>query len=80
MTIKEYRTPIIVHLGGWGRNWGDRAIQYSMQEPFKRVGYHIYSQDYQGLTLDNANRFPSDIYKALIVGGGGAIFHRPQDG
>lgn len=75
---------IIWHLGGWSNNYGDRALQVATAHIVKdRTG-----EDLQFIYVDNQKTFFSDYLiekmnaeaDMLLIGGGGFIFHRPQDG
>lgn len=75
--MTEYK---VTHLGGWSRNWGDRVIQKSMSQMFKRRGIKLFQENYQGVHYQEEDaKFYNNKRDALIVGGGGAIFNRPRD-
>ncbi len=73
----------IWHLGGWNRNYGDFVLQASIKENLMKnsdIPLNFVPIDYQ-----NTHFFPELINRMneeadlLLVGGGGAIFNRPED-
>ena len=76
---------IIWHCGGWSNNYGDRALQIATTKIMRDrapVGTEL-----RFVYVDNQNTYfsPQVIAKMnaeadmLLLGGGGFIFHRPQD-
>jgi len=74
---------VVWHLGGWSNNWGDRALQVGTSQMLKDV----YDGDLQFVYVDNQKTYFSenliekmnDEADLLLIGGGGYIFHRPED-
>lgn len=73
----------ICHVGAWGGNYGDSVIQASIKENLSKISPFKLNFDYLNcqrteFNLDLIERInkSADI---LIIGGGGLIFHRPQD-
>ena len=71
----------ILHVGAWGRNYGDLAIQRAMVE---QLGSH---RPTDGLTIDHVDIQTTDFdgydfspYDLLIVGGGGLLWDKPELG
>ncbi len=71
--------PTICHLGAWGKNWGDRAIQYALQNAVGRDEYEWWSNDIQGATWDLTGTPMVNHHAALLlVGGGGLLWDKPE--
>lgn len=71
----------IAHVGAWGRNYGDRAIQYAMRTGLERAAGEPFAWHYLDI---QATRFDRDLVSELnatcdmlIVGGGGLLWQRP---
>lgn len=69
--------PTICHLGAWGKNWGDRAIQYALQDAVGREEYGWLNLDIQGPRLDEhyVKYAGPDL---LVIGGGGLLWDKPE--
>lgn len=73
----------IAHVGGWGRNFGDLALQAGQM----RVLREDTSETLEFLPIHcQETVFHADLIEAinetcdlLLLGGGGMIFHRPED-
>jgi len=71
------------HLGGWGNNYGDRVLQVATSQIVK----DRYNGDLQFVYVDNQKTYWSEALinklnseaDLLLIGGGGFIFHRPED-
>ena len=73
----------IWHIGAWNRNIGDWSLMYSMhrmlnEQAQEAIHFHLIDSQrtyfHQGL-VDQMNE-EADL---VLVGGGGLIFHRPED-
>jgi hypothetical protein len=69
----------LLHLGAWGRNYGDRAIQWAMREAIGAdcsvVPFDC--QRTQWTTVQQAEAVNRD-YDAILVGGGGLLWDKPE--
>ncbi len=73
----------IYHLGGWHRNYGDFALQVgemqmlqaASDEPLEFVPINCQTTRFHRDLIDMINE-DGDL---LLVGGGGMVFHRPED-
>lgn len=80
MTVKT-----IWHVGGWSSNYGDRALQIATTKIMRDRA--PAGTELRFVYVDNQNTYfsPQMIAKLnaeadmLLLGGGGFIFHRPQD-
>lgn len=74
-------TRSILHIGAWGRNWGDHAIRYCMvrdlTEAFneKNIEPDWHYADIQETDFDGFDFSPYDL---VIVGGGGLLWDKPE--
>ncbi len=68
--------PVICHLGAWGRNWGDRAIQYALQNAVGREDYEWWNWNIQ----EHQWHGGSLTHDLLIIGGGGLLWDKPELG
>ncbi len=71
----------IYHVGAWGRNLGDRAIQMAMQHNLKRAEGEInwVPIDCQGGPMTDAwVNSVNDQADMVIVGGGGLLWNKPE--
>lgn len=75
----------IYHVGAWGRNHGDRAIQVAMQDLITSVAArelnevaHIYPIDIQSGPFTQHIEEVRDKADLLIVGGGGLLWDKPE--
>lgn len=74
---------VVYHLGGWGNNFGDRVLQVAtsqiVQEACDEELHFVYVDNqktyWSPCLIDKMNK-EADL---LLVGGGGFIFHRPED-
>ena len=66
--------PTICHLGAWGKNWGDRAIQYALQNAVGREEYEWQSEDIQSNPWVHYHE-ASDL---ILIGGGGLLWDKPE--
>lgn len=69
-----------LHLGAWGRNWGDRVIQWAMLQQFTRFDVELHQMDIQKTTFfgrKHANEI-NGHYDFVIVGGGGLFWEKPE--
>jgi len=69
----------LLHVGAWGRNYGDRAIQWAMREA---IGSDVTvtafdCQRTQWTTVPQAEAVNRD-YDAIVVGGGGLLWDKPE--
>lgn len=70
----------VLHLGAWGRNWGDRVIQWSMAHYFCRPHVDLVQVDIQSQRFvgeEDAERV-NDGYDLIVVGGGGLLWEKPE--
>ena len=72
----------ILHIGAWGRNYGDRAIQLTMEDRFMRLFAeshgevpHFHSMDIQSTDFRGFDFSPYDL---VLVGGGGLLWDKPE--
>jgi hypothetical protein len=73
----------IYHVGGWSRNYGDlslqagqmRVLQEDSDAPLRFVPVHCQQTWFHPDLIEKIN----DEADLLLVGGGGLIFHRPED-
>ncbi|SHL74506.1 polysaccharide pyruvyl transferase family protein [Roseibium suaedae] len=73
----------IAHVGAWGRNFGDFALQAGEMavfsadagEPLEFLQIHSQKTRFHPDLIDHINA-TCDL---MVVGGGGLIFHRPED-
>jgi hypothetical protein len=73
----------IYHVGGWHRNYGDfalqvgemRMLQAASHEPLEFVPVNCQTTRFHRDLVDMIN----DDGDLLLVGGGGMVFHRPED-
>ncbi len=76
-------TKTIWHLGGWNRNYGDHVLQASIKENLMKVS--DYPLNFIHVDYQNTHFFPELIDRVnneadlILIGGGGAIFNRPED-
>ncbi len=66
----------ICHLGAWGENWGDRAIQYALQ---KAIGTE---HEWRNFNIQEASD-PGQAWQfgkpdLLLIGGGGLLWDKPE--
>jgi 2-polyprenyl-3-methyl-5-hydroxy-6-metoxy-1,4-benzoquinol methylase/polysaccharide pyruvyl transferase WcaK-like protein len=79
----EKQRKLIWHVGAWSGNFGDSIIQQSISENLRSLSMHQLEFKYINC---QQTEFTSDLIAEmnqeahlLLVGGGGMIFHRPQD-
>ena len=73
----------IYHVGGWHRNYGDFALQLgemrmlraASQEPLEFIPVNCQTTRFHRDLINLIN----DDGDLLLVGGGGMVFHRPED-
>lgn len=73
----------IYHLGAWNRNYGDYALEWGVTSELQRLS----DQPLQFIPIDcQRTYFHHDLINMinrtgdmLLVGGGGLVFHRPED-
>ncbi|MEP4034019.1 polysaccharide pyruvyl transferase family protein [Roseibium polysiphoniae] len=73
----------IAHVGGWGRNYGDLALQDGQmrvlredsEQPLEFLPIHCQQTEFHPDLIDRLN----ETCDLMILGGGGMIFHRPED-
>ncbi|WP_210395755.1 polysaccharide pyruvyl transferase family protein [Motiliproteus sediminis] len=73
----------IFHVGGWSRNYGDLALQNGVMAEFQKhaqnglefVPIHCQQTWFHPDLIELINR-DADM---LLLGGGGMVFHRPED-
>ena len=72
--------PTICHLGAWGKNWGDRAIQYALQNAVGREEYEWWNVDIQRPDWATAYMFGNDgkPCELMLIGGGGLLWDKPE--
>ena len=68
--------PTICHLGAWGKNWGDRAIQYALQNAVGREEYEWWNEDIQSPGRSPISYDPDS--ELLLIGGGGLLWDKPE--
>lgn len=73
----------IFHVGGWSRNYGDLALQNGVMSQFNRHAEHALEfvpihcqQTWIHPDLIDMINSQGDM---LLLGGGGMVFHRPED-
>ena len=69
--------PTICHLGAWGKNWGDRAIQYALQNAVGREGYRWENMDIQRPRFTGYFDDLEDS-ELVLIGGGGLLWDKPE--
>ncbi|MEJ8476096.1 polysaccharide pyruvyl transferase family protein [Roseibium algae] len=73
----------IAHVGGWGRNYGDLALQDGQMRVLREdsdqslefLPIHCQQTEFHPDLIDRIN----ETCDLMILGGGGMIFHRPED-
>ena len=73
----------IAHVGGWGRNYGDLALQAGQMRVLREdapealdfLPIHCQQTWFHDDLIDMIN----ETCDLLMLGGGGMIFHRPED-
>ncbi|MES0808276.1 polysaccharide pyruvyl transferase family protein [Roseibium sp. SCPC15] len=73
----------IAHVGGWSRNYGDLALQQGQMrvlredssKPLDFLPIHCQQTVFHTDLIDRIN----ETCDLLVLGGGGMIFHRPED-
>lgn len=77
----------VYHVGAWGRNHGDRAIQTAMSDIITQVAAqqyhdvaHIYPIDIQTGPFTQYVAEVRDKADLLVVGGGGLLWDKPELG
>lgn len=73
----------IAHVGGWSRNYGDLALQDGQMrvlsedapEPLEFLPIHCQQTWFHPDLIERIN----DTCDLMLLGGGGMIFHRPED-
>lgn len=77
----NYKT--IWHLGGWNRNLGDAVIKASIRENFQKLSkdsLNFVYIDYQNTKVtEELIESMNNSADLLLIGGGGAVFNRPED-
>lgn len=69
----------LLHIGAWGRNYGDRAIQWAVREA-TGADWGITSSDCQSTqwTTREQAEWANAKLDAVLVGGGGLLWDKPE--
>src|SRR6266576_2624053 len=74
------------HIGAWNRNIGDWALAYQLHRMMREQGrlrdlaFNFYQVDSQRTAFHPALvQQMNEEADLILVGGGGLIFHRPED-
>ena len=71
----------VLHVGAWGRNWGDHAIKFAMRRSLdvafsaRQLSADWEYADIQATDFDGFDFSPYDL---VIVGGGGLLWDKPE--
>ena len=70
----------VAHVGAWGRNFGDRAIQWGVQQALGVDDWVIYPYDCQRVAHYDADqaRALTESVDVILVGGGGLLWDKPE--
>lgn len=70
--------PTICHLGAWGKNWGDRAIQYALQNAVGREDYEWWNVDVQQTSWHDKLMWSMTPENLVLIGGGGLLWDKAE--
>ncbi len=72
----------VLHIGAWGRNWGDHAIKYAMRRSldaaFTVRGVEVDEWEYADIQETDFDGFDFSPFDLVIVGGGGLLWDKPE--
>ncbi len=72
----------ILHIGAWGRNWGDHAIKYAMRRSldaaFTARRVEVVEWEYADIQETDFDGFDFSPFDLVIVGGGGLLWDKPE--